>query len=97
MRKPAGSVGLDQGAVKAIRVGKKSLLASGITGIAGAFDMGDIVEMTADDGSKVGKGIVNYSSAELKLIIGKKSPEIKKTLGSNYYEEVINRDELIVY
>ena len=97
LRKPAGSVVLDKGAVNAIRVGKKSLLATGIHGIDGAFEMGDIVEMTADDGSRVGKGIVNYNSEELKQILGKKSPEIKKILGAHYYDEVINRDELIVY
>lgn len=97
LRKPAGCLRLDTGAVNAIRIGKKSLLASGITGVDGAFAMGDIVEMAGDDGIRVGKGIVNYSSTELKKITGKKSPEIKKILGANYYEEVINRDELIVY
>jgi glutamate 5-kinase len=97
LRKPAGCVRLDDGAVNAIRVGKKSLLATGITAMDGSFEMGDIVEIAGNDGRCIGKGIVNYSSDELMLIKGKKSSEIKKILGANYYEEVINRDELIVY
>lgn len=97
LRKPTGSITIDEGAVKAIRIGKKSLLASGITGITGDFNMGDIVEITESARKKVGKGIVNYSSDELVLIKGKKSGEIKKIIGDNLFQEVINRDDLIVY
>ncbi|OHD64230.1 MAG: glutamate 5-kinase [Spirochaetes bacterium RBG_13_51_14] len=97
LRKPAGVLVLDKGAVDAIRIGKKSLLASGIAGIEGNFVMGDVIEMTGTDGIKIGKGIVNYSSQELHQIKGKKSAEIRKILGDNIFDEVINRDELLAY
>ncbi|OHD70080.1 MAG: glutamate 5-kinase [Spirochaetes bacterium RBG_16_49_21] len=97
LRKTSGVLILDDGAVQAIRVGKKSLLASGITGMIGDFDMGDIVEISDDRNNKIGKGIVNYACAELDKIKGKKSAEIRKILGENIFEEVIHRDDLMVY
>ncbi len=97
LRKTTGILIIDEGAVKAIRVGKKSLLASGITGITGDFNMGDVIEIAESGRKRVGKGIVNYSSAELLQIKGKKSSEIKKILADNVFREVVNRDDLIVY
>ncbi len=97
MKSSRGTVTLDQGAVAAITERKKSLLASGITAVDGIFDMGEIVELLDDEGKAVGKGIVNYNHEELSLIKGKKSSEIHKILGINYFDEVINRDDLIVY
>jgi glutamate 5-kinase len=97
LRKPTGLLLIDEGAVRAIREGKKSLLASGITGIEGDFGMGDVVEMAGQGREKIGKGLVNYSYDELMKIKGKRSSEIKKVLGENVFQEVINRDDLIVY
>ena len=97
LRKPSGFLTIDDGAVRALRVGKKSLLASGIINAQGDFDMGDPVEISSMKGELVGKGIVNYSSDELVKIKGRKSQDIKKILGSKYFDEVINRDDLIIY
>ncbi len=97
LRKPSGVLVLDSGAVQAIRIGKKSLLASGVTGVIGEFEMGTIVEMSDADENKIGKGIVNYAAEELQKIKGKRSADIKKILGDNIFKEVINRDDLIVY
>ena len=97
LRRPSGGLIIDAGAEEAICAGKKSLLASGITAITGSFDMGDIVEIAGPGGDKIGKGIVNYSSRELDSIRGRKSAEIKKVFGENFFKEVINRDDLIVY
>jgi glutamate 5-kinase len=97
LRKTNGMLVLDRGAVHAIRIGKKSLLASGITAVIGDFEMGNIVEMSDAGENRIGKGIVNYGSAELGKIKGMRSADIKKTLGENIFKEVINRDDLIVY
>ncbi len=97
LRKSVGIIHLDHGAVNAICEGKKSLLASGITGIEGSFSMGDIVDLSDPDGILIGKGITNYGCNELMLIKGKKSAEIKKILGENIFGETINRDNMIVY
>ncbi|GAB4219793.1 MAG: glutamate 5-kinase [Spirochaetota bacterium] len=95
--KPKGKLIIDDGAVKALKENKKSLLAIGITQIEGNFDLGDAVEITDKRGTLIAKGIVNYTSGELEKIKGKNTQEIKKIFGSKYYEEVINRDDLIVF
>ncbi len=97
LRKAAGFITIDDGAVNALREGKKSLLATGLLSVEGEFDMGDAVDINSSTGNLIGKGIVNYNYQELKLIKGKKSQEIKKILGSKYFDEVINRDDMIVY
>lgn len=95
--KPKGRLTLDTGAVQAVISGKKSLLASGITAVDGLFDMGEVVILQNEAGKPIGKGIVNYKSYELDYIKGKTTTEIKKLLGgSAFFDEVINRDDLIM-
>lgn len=90
----SGRVVLDEGAVRAITEGKKSLLAAGITGVDGAFDTGDVVDLVSADGVVVARGIVAYSSDELPSIIGKSSATLRDELGHD--REVVHRDHLAV-
>ncbi len=92
-----GSLTIDDGAVRALIEKKKSLLATGVTGVKGKFDLGDAVELLNSSGVAIGKGIVNYTSEELEKIKGKKTSEIRTILGETFFEEVINRDNLILY
>ena len=97
LRKAKGQLVLDDGAVEALRKRKKSLLATGIERVEGTFDMGAIVELHDTKGKAVGKGIVNYNSAELDEIRGKSTKKIKEILGGAFFDEVVNRDDLIIY
>ena len=97
VRSHKGTIVIDSGAEDALTGKKKSLLASGITGITGSFDMGDTVEICNSRGKKVGKGIVNYNHHELEMIKGKNSRDIEKILGSTFFDEVIHRDDLILF
>ena len=94
--RPAGSITVDDGARNALLKKGKSLLPSGIKGMEGEFDSGDVVKCTGPDGSEIGRGIVNYSSNELKKIKGLKTSEIEKALGYKYFDEVIHRDNLVI-
>lgn len=91
-----GNLYIDDGAVRAILKSGKSLLPSGIKRVEGDFDVGDAVYCIDERGQKIAKGIVNYSSCEIKLIRGKKSSEIEAILGYKYSDEVIHRDNLAV-
>lgn len=91
-----GRILIDAGAEKALTAGKKSLLASGITGCTGKFASGDGVEIAGADGNILARGITNFSSDEILLVKGRKSGEIKKILGDAFYEEVVHRDNLIL-
>jgi len=97
LKKTKGIIFVDQGAVNALAISKKSLLAIGIVKVEGQFQMGDPVSLADNKGNFIGQGIVNYNSDELVQIMGKKNIEIKRILGYNYFSEVINRDDLIIF
>jgi glutamate 5-kinase len=85
---------LDDGACEALLVKKKSLLPAGVRSVEGEFQQHDLVEITNGTGKVLGRGIVNYSSAELQKIAGRKTAEIMSILGSKPYDEAIHRDNM---
>ena len=60
---------------RAARARGSSLLPVGITAVEGEFAAGDAVEIVSD-GELVGKGISNYSAAELATVKGMKSERV---------------------
>ena len=91
-----GSIVIDDGAVKALTQGGKSLLPSGIVTVEGSFETGDAVYCLDSQGNRIAKGLVNYSSSEINVIKGKKTTEIEKLLGYKYSDEAIHRDNLVL-
>jgi glutamate 5-kinase len=91
-----GNIVIDDGAVKAIIQGGKSLLPSGIISVEGKFDIGDSVYCLDSKRNRIAKGLTNYSFSEVERIKGKKTSEIEKVLGYKYSDEVIHRDNLVL-
>jgi len=96
MLKVMGSLALDDGAVKVLRVSGKSLLPVGVKGVSGSFKRGDLVSCCDDDGLEVARGLVGYSIEESRLIMGSSSGEIEGILGYRGDKELIHRDNLVV-
>ncbi len=92
----AGTIVVDDGAKRALIVEGKSLLAAGIIEITGNFEVGDSVSLLDMNSEEFARGIVHYSSKELKKIKGTKSSLIEKQLGYKYYDEVVHRDNLVI-
>jgi glutamate 5-kinase len=93
---PVGKIYLDLGAVKAVTQAGKSLLAAGITQVDGEFQASDAVQLCDAEGHEIARGLVNYSSTELKLIQGHQSAEIPAILGYAGAETVVHRDNLVL-
>jgi len=91
-----GSLIIDDGAVKALIQGGKSLLPSGIISVEGDFDTGDAVYCLDLKRNRIAKGLTNYSSLEIGKIKGRKTSEIEKVLGYKYSDEAIHRDNLVL-
>lgn len=91
-----GTVRVNANASRALLKGHKSLLPVGVTDVRGDFESGDLVRVIDEDGIPVARGFVNYSSEEVRMIMGKKSSEIKRTLGHKEYDELIHCDNLVV-
>ena len=93
---PRGSVLIDKGAKKAI-LDQKSLLPAGVIAVEGNFDLGDCVEILGPSRELVGRGITNYSSEELKKILGLHTDEVREVLGGkDFDEEVVHTDNLVL-
>jgi glutamate 5-kinase len=93
--KPAhGRVVVDAGAARVLRERGSSLLPVGITEVEGSFEAGDAVEVVID-GEVIGKGIVNYSSAELARIKGMKSSRVRELM-PHASEEAVHRDYFVL-
>ncbi len=92
-----GSVAVDTGAERALRERGTSLLPVGIVEVAGEFSAGDAVRvLAAGDASRpIGKGIVNYSSEELRRIRGMKSKQVRELM-PRAAEEAVHRDYFVL-
>ncbi len=95
--KARGQIYLDEGGVKAMRAGKSSLLPAGVKDSKGAFKPGDFVEICNLDGDVIGRGRTAYSAAEVQLIRGHKSHRIPEILNRKGPDEVIHRDQLVIF
>ncbi|HEX6023384.1 MAG TPA: glutamate 5-kinase [Solirubrobacter sp.] len=89
-----GSVVVDEGAARALREGGTSLLPVGIVAVEGAFEAGDAVDVRCTD-APVGKGISNYSAAELRRVMGMKSSQVREVL-PRATEEAVHRDYFVL-
>jgi glutamate 5-kinase len=87
---------VDDGAERALRERKTSLLPAGIKEVCGTFARGETIEVVTASGTRLGSGIANYGSQEMDLIKGAKSSDIASLLGHDYGAEAVHRDNLVV-
>jgi len=92
----SGRLVLDAGAVRALAAGGKSLLPIGVKAVEGDFERGAVVACLAPDGDAIARGLVNYSAAESRRILGRPSNEIEAILGYVDEPELIHRDNLVL-
>jgi len=76
----SGTLVLDAGAVRAVVKQRRSLLPAGVTGLAGRFFGGDVVELHGPGGDMVGRGVVAYDATELATMIGRSTSDLPAEL-----------------
>jgi glutamate 5-kinase len=93
----SGRVLVDEGAERALRDQGTSLLPVGVVEVEGDFEAGDAVDVAsaADGRRNVGKGISNYSAAELRRVKGLKSAAVRELL-PRASEEAVHRDYFVL-
>jgi glutamate 5-kinase len=91
-----GQLVLDAGAVAALKVHGKSLLAIGVYEALGDFERGEAVSCLDQSRREVARGLVNYSAAETRRILRTPSGEIEAKLGYVDEAELIHRDNLVL-
>lgn len=91
-----GQVVVDTGAAKMLCTAGTSLLAVGVTSVAGEFKRGELIACLDTAGQEIARGLVNYSAAESRKICGHSSSEIVTQLGYVHEDELIHRDNLVL-
>lgn len=91
----AGSLLLDEGAIRALHDGK-SLLPIGVIKIEGEFERGAAVACRNAAGKEVARGLINYPSSEARRIARHATHEIEAILGYLDEEALIHRNNMIV-
>jgi glutamate 5-kinase len=89
-----GKLVVDAGAARVLREQGSSLLPVGVIGVEGAFAAGDAVEVVCGS-DVVGKGISNYSAAEIDRIKGLRSEAVLERM-PNASEEAVHRDHFVL-
>jgi len=91
-----GVLKIDQGAADALSQQGKSLLAVGVVQVEGDFKRGEMVICTDPLDKEIARGLVNYSAAESRKIIGQPSDKFENLLGYVDSAELIHRDDLVL-
>lgn len=78
----AGSIEIDDGAVKALRNGM-SLLAVGVKKIFGKFKTGEVIEVIDKNSEGIAFGIVDFSHEEIDALIGTDDAKDKQLIHAN--------------
>ena len=93
---PKGSIIVDDGAKLALINNHTSLLPKGIVDVRGNFLISQIVDIIDLNNILLARGMVNYSSDEIKLIKGLNTREIKNVLHYKDYDEVVHANNLVL-
>jgi glutamate 5-kinase len=93
----AGVVTIDMKAREALERGSSSLLPVGVVKVEGDFTIGDIISIIDINGEEVGRGICSQKASSLRTIAGKRTHDAKELLSPEEKEEVIHRDNLVIF
>lgn len=94
--KHEGALIVNEGALRALKEQKASLLPIGVIGVEGRFDKGALVEIRDGSGRVHGRGLVNYDADACRALQGKQSDDIMATLGYRSYDALVTRDNLVM-
>ncbi len=89
-----GAIWVDEGAYKAL-LNHHSLLPSGVTGVKGVFDEGDVVEIISPEGKCFAKAVPYYNSTDIALMKGHKSADIEKIVANGHKDCIFRPEDLV--
>ncbi len=92
----SGTLTLDAGAVKTLHERGASLLSVGVSACSGDFKRGELVACVDEHNVEHARGLINYSAAESKQLLGQSSDKIKTLLGYEREPELIHRDNMVL-
>ncbi len=92
----AGAYTVDAGAARALAAGG-SLLPAGVRAVTGTFQQGDAVLVLGPSGERLAQGLTAYDAPDAARLAGHRSEEIESLLGWRGRDELIHRDDLVLF
>lgn len=93
---PRGTLVADEGAAKAVRGGRASLLSAGVLEVRGNFSAGDPVWIDNEQGEHLARGLAGFDSEEIPQMLGRTTAQLKRFLGDEYAHPIVHRDDLVL-
>jgi glutamate 5-kinase len=90
-----GRIRVDDGAVRALQAGS-SLLPAGALSVEGEFRRGDVIDISANDGVAIARGLSEYDAIDAARICGHRSSELEAILGTVPRSVLVHRDQLVL-
>ncbi len=90
-----GRIRIDDGAINALKAGS-SLLPAGALSVEGEFKRGDVIDISADDGVAIARGLSEYAAVDAARICGHRSGELEAILGTVPRSVLVHRDQLVL-
>ena len=90
-----GAIMVDKGAKKALG-DKKSLLPSGVVGVVGVFDAGDVVAIMDTDGFVFAKAVPYFNSTDIALMKGLSTQEAAKAISKAHIDCLFRPEDLVL-
>ena len=91
-----GEIVVDDGAASVLRSQHRSLLPAGVKDVRGTFERGDIISILDVRQAQIACGITNYGSSDIDEIKGVHSDRIAETLGHQYGDEIVHRNNMVI-
>ncbi|NUP09470.1 MAG: glutamate 5-kinase [Polyangiaceae bacterium] len=86
--RPRGALVLDRGATEAVAK-NRSVLAVGVVGVRGSFQVGDSVSLVTAENVEIARGLVRLSAVDAARACGRRTEDGRS-------EELVSRDDLVV-
>jgi glutamate 5-kinase len=93
-QRPTGTILINAPAVPVLREQGRSLLAVGVTGAAGEFAAGDVVNIAGPDGVVIARGTSGFSSSVTIQLAGLRSEAVGRLHPGRKHLEIVHRDDL---
>ncbi len=90
-----GRIRIDDGAINALKAGS-SLLPAGALSVEGEFKRGDVIDISADDGVAIARGLSEYAAVDAARICGHRSGDLEAILGTVPRSVLVHRDQLVL-
>lgn len=69
----------------------------GVVSVQKHFDKGDLIEVFDEQKNPVARGVAKFDSETLKLVMRKKTAQVHEILGKNVADELIHKNDLVVF